>query len=180
VIPIPWTISNETNNSVAVTDIPNPITIGPSESASLDPTDVLNSNILATNLAEGGLCITSFGAFGMSPGTFYPITYLVHASATEIQTGESAPFTLAPYSSCIGLINITEILSGSISIGMQYYDGTVYYGATQIMPSSGVYSAPGQYSVPIFNQSNGCQAPAAKFLWTVAGQVTFTLTLQLR
>lgn len=171
-----WTVANDTPNTVMVNDIPGPVQILPYTNADFEYQDVLNSKTIASNLTTGGLCVVSFGDFAAINGKFLPVTYKLHQNATEIENGNSNPFTVAPFDSLYLMLNVTALNPGStIVLSMEYYDGTVYYPSTQVLPSSGNISAVGQYVAQITPVGM-----AARFLWAISGSVTFTLIGQLR
>ncbi len=169
-----WTVQNVSNASVSVLDVPDPTTIAPGDTASFQVRDFLNSTTLASNVALGALCVVNYGDFAPM-ATWAPITYQANQSPSTSLTssGYSLPFTLAPFSSGLVMLNVTALgTSSSVAIGFQAYDGTSYY------PAQSVISA--QSSAGAISQSFAPQGLAGRLTWTISGSATFSLLWQVR
>lgn len=167
-----WTILNSTSASVVVNDIAIPQTIAPYGTASFYVSDVLASRVLGENIANGSLCVTTYGSFAASD-EFLPVSFPVHPLNTETQSGAGNPLTLGVFAQGMLLLNVTALTQGSsLAIGFQPFDGTAYYP-----PVSAIASVTATGPV---DASFATVAGAGRFTWTVAGSVTFSLIAQMQ
>lgn len=167
-----WIIYNQSNAALSVNDIPEPQEVLSNTSASFSVSDVTTSHILAENIANGALVVTSFGTFGTA-GPWLPVTYPVHLSGAELQDGYSNPVTVGVFTQGQLLLNVTAIsVGGSLEIGWQEWDGAAYYPASILISS---VTATGPISVPF-----STYGIAGRATWTVSGSATFSLLLQMR
>lgn len=170
-----WTVLNGTSSSINVTDIPgDAVQILPYQSALFDFRDIEQSRILAENIGNGSLAVTSFGTFAEG-GPWLPITYPVHPLATETQDGHSQLLTVGVFSVGKVLLNVASVdaaLSSSIEVGWEEFDGTDYYPAQTILATT---TQPGL--TPLDFNDYGI---AGRFSWTIVGSVEFALLFQLR
>lgn len=169
-----WTVQNVSQAPVPVLDVPDPQTIAPGASAEFQVRDFLNSTTLAQNVASGALCVVNYGDFAPM-SQWAPVTYQANPTpATAITTnGQSLPFTLAPFSAGMVLLNVTALGSGgSIAVGFQQYDGTTYYPVQAVITSQTATGTAAQAFSP--------QGMAGRLTWTVAVSATFSLLWQLR
>lgn len=168
-----WTIYNASTASINVTDIAQPQQILPATALEFEFADVMQSRVLAQNIALGALVVTACGDYGPMTGPVAPVTYSVHALQQESQDGNSGPFTMAPFSDGLLLLNVTALGSGSsVAIGFEPWDGATYYPAVSAVAAQTVVGPVTQTFKPA--------GIAGRFTWTVVGTATFGLLYQVQ
>lgn len=152
-----WTILNQSSASISVSDIPIPQTLLPNTSGQFLVRDVMTSNTLQANLANGALVVTQMGTFGPSE-EWLPVQYPVY-NGTISQNGQSNIFTMEPFTNGELYVNVTAI-SGTLTLSYQQYDGTTFYPATALVTIT----------------TTGAQAPVSVAWLGFAGRVTWTIS----
>ncbi len=174
-----WVVYNPGPNSLNVTDIAIPQLIEPFSTADFEAADFLDSRILAAAVGSGQLCIVSFGDFLPFEG-WAPVTYPAHPLTAEVSSGESSPLTIAPFSVGTLYLNVTAVASGSLALAWQplIYDlvgGIAYFGTTPLLSTLTTTQQIAQAFAGL-----GGMGTAGRFVWTITGSVTFSLSLQMR
>ncbi|MCL6442453.1 MAG: hypothetical protein K6T83_03140 [Alicyclobacillus sp.] len=166
-----WTVLNQSNASIPISDIPIPQTLEPNESGKFLPRDVMSSLALQTNLANGSLVVTEMGSLAPSEG-WLPVSFPVN-NGEVLRDGQSPTFTTAMYREGTLYVNVTD-LSGTLTLGYQQFDGTTYYPDTTLV----TINATGPQT-PIQISSLGF---AGRVTWTLSsgGSATFDATLNVR
>ncbi len=154
-----WTLLNQTNADIVVTDIPEEQTIAANNTASFLVRDILTSRILSQNLGNGALVVQSMASFGPADA-WLPVTYVANAGTVQVtQNGNSLTYTTGVYSDGMLYVNASQ-LAGTLTLSWQSYDGASWYPAQQVASIT----------------TTGAQAPASIPMPGLAGRLVWALS----
>lgn len=130
-----WTLLNQTGADIVVSDIPMEQTLSPYGSGEFLLRDVLSSRVLAQNLANGTLVVTSMSSF--SPvESWAPVTYVANDGSAQVTAaGQTNAFTLGVFGSAVLYVDVSQI-SGTLTLSYAEFDGQTDYPAQSLLSTT--------------------------------------------